>query len=73
VGIGYCYRAYRLVSKLAMDATSATSVHTSPVDDACGSIVRTIAGALDDAIRPGVDAISGTFMASEYTARASAE
>jgi hypothetical protein len=37
------------------------------MDDALGKRVHAITGALDDAACPRVDAISGTFLASECT------
>jgi hypothetical protein len=50
-----------------MDAALATASTAGPMDDAVGNGVHAPTGVVDDAARPGVDAISGPFLASEYT------
>jgi hypothetical protein len=56
---------------LAPDAASASASSPCTIDDALGRGVHAITGALDDVARPEVDAISGTFLASERIGGAS--
>ena len=57
----------KIVSKLALDATSATISTPSPMDDAAGNVVHAVASAMDGATRPRVDAMFETFLASKCT------
>jgi hypothetical protein len=62
---------WRVVSKLAPNAASEIASSPGTVDDTLGRGAHAITGALDDAAHPMVDAISGTFLASECTSGAS--
>jgi hypothetical protein len=58
LGNEYHYPTCRSLSELAVDAAAAASVRTGTVDDAFWSRVHALVSTVDDALRPGIHAIS---------------
>jgi hypothetical protein len=67
MAIGYRHCTCLDVSKLTIDAASVASVAVGTMVDVIGTWVAAAADALDDAVGPGVNAISQGVLASACT------